>query len=85
MNISLNYTTTTSLSGTLFSSFVTVKLDSYDLAVLKFGHSLIEQFHLEWMIVVKHELLLVLGLPHMLQSFVALCLDNDSAQWSRWS
>ena len=38
----------------LFSSFVTAKLDSYDLVVSKFGHSLFEQFPLEWVIVVKH-------------------------------
>ena len=33
---------------------VTAKLDSYDLAVLKFGHSLFEQFPREWVNTVKH-------------------------------
>ena len=33
---------------------VTAKLDSYNLVVSKFGHSLFEQFPQEWVNVVKH-------------------------------
>ena len=33
---------------------ITAKLDSYDLVVSKFGHSLFEQFPREWVNVVKH-------------------------------